>query len=142
MGSVSTSYKRLFLRCVKIDAGNRTLSIEEVLNESAVAQITATSTGVTLVSVSSNGQSYNLLPNGGDGLTPTACAEMIEEMQTRLENAKARLATGYTDSDGNVIAPNASPTDQQLFAAMMEKLGGKSGQGIRRFYTDFSGVTR
>jgi hypothetical protein len=120
---VSTAYKKLFLRCVKIDAAQRGKSIADVLTEYAIAQVKQTKYGITLVSSNTNGQLTNLLPHAGEGLTPVGYAEMISDLLDRYDEGKQALIDGGT----------ASPTEQQIYDQVMAFL-----VPITEVRTDFS----
>jgi hypothetical protein len=125
---VSTGYKRLFLRCVKIDAGARSIGVLTVLTELATAQVKNTAGGIFLTASQGNGQLYNVLPNAGEGLNPVSWAELIEEILTRWEDATAALI-----NEDSIPAPN----DEQIYAEVFSKLNAAT-----EVAADFSGMSR
>jgi hypothetical protein len=109
---VTTSYKRLFVRCVRAEAQKRALTFLEVLTEYASAQVKATRGGITLIGSTGNGQASTLLPNAGEGLTPVAYAEMISDVLDRYDDSRAALIEGGT----------ADPTDPQIVDRLLQFL--------------------
>lgn len=127
MDRVSAGYKRIFLRCVKADAAARALTLLAVLEEAATAQVKKTAGGITLISGSGNGHSYNILPNAGAGLTPLDFAEMLSDIMDRYDAAVVALTVEGEDA----------PTEAEIYTEIMRTL-----IAVNEVGSDFSGMTR
>lgn len=121
MASVATTFKRLFVRNLLWSAQEAGSTLFSQLKSAAQARFQSTATGKILIATAANGHSHNWqIPNY---FTPQDAAELIEELITRYEEARAALIAGGT----------ASPTDQQIYDELMDQL-----QPVRSVARDFS----
>lgn len=113
MSAVPTDYKRLFLRSLKWDAEDSSLSLLDTLKIAARARISETSKGKVLVGTAANGKSASFaIPAGSINNADLVC--LCGEMVDRHEEA-IRLLAART-------VPIASPTQTQIFDEMLALL--------------------
>jgi hypothetical protein len=127
VATVSTEYKRAFLRELKWTAEDGGLSLHDAIKAALRGRVQATSNGQAIVSTSANGQNVQFsLPSSGSvtgmRLNPQDIAELCEELMTRYEAA----ATETESSDDAVILTE--------MLALLEP--------VTEMEADFSGVTR
>lgn len=107
------NFKRLFLRGLKWDAEEQSISLHDALKSAARAQLTETRNGLILIGTAGNGHTVNFsLPGNGGGLTPFDIADLLEDLLRRHEEASTNL----------VAAGTADPTDDQIFTEMLTLL--------------------
>jgi hypothetical protein len=110
MGTVSTRYKRAFMRALYDQREEQTgASLLRMLKDATKARYESTKAGKVLVSTAANGHSTTWeVPSD---LTPTEVFEMIGELRDRYDEAVARTGS---ETDGT--------EDAAIYAEMMEKL--------------------
>jgi hypothetical protein len=117
---VTTEFKRLFLRGLKWDAEEQTITLAAALKTAARAQLVQTNQGLSLIATSGNGHSTTFsLPVAGRDASPQDIAGMIEDLLTRYGAAEAALG--------------GTPSDDQIFTEMMALL-----VPITESYSDFT----
>lgn len=110
MTSVSTSFKRLFVRNLLWTAIADSKTVLALLQSAASARITNSEKGKVIVATAGNGHSVNFqIPSD---FTSTDAVELIGELVDRYYEASAKLI-----ADGT-----SSPTDTQLVTEMLDKL--------------------
>lgn len=108
MAHIANDLKRLFLRGIKWDAQSNDQALYEVLMSIAHAKATEMRDGRIIQSSGMGGASVSF--TFPQGMTPTEAASLASEMLDRYEVAVAGLP----------IDP--APSDDQIFAAMMDQL--------------------
>lgn len=122
MGSLSTKYKRIFLRSLKWTSEENESSLFDVLKSAARARVSETESGLYLSATSANGASVNYaLPSGSGDVSPTAITELCSELIDLYEAAKYKLGNDASDDD--------------LFSEMLLQL-----VAVRSYSTDFGGL--
>lgn len=117
---VTTEFKRLFLRGLKWDAEEQTITLTAALKAAARAQLLQTNQGLSLVATSGNGHSTTFaLPVSGRDASPQDIAGMLEDLLTRYDAA--------------VEALGGTPSDDQIFTEMMAML-----EAVTEVYSDFT----
>lgn len=110
VATVSTKFKRLFVRSLKWSAEDAGDSLWNVLKAAAVAKIESSTSGTVLLGTSSKGHSVTLsIPGSGRGYSPTEITEAIEEIIQSYEAAKAYL----------IAQGNPTPSDAQIHDEML-----------------------
>ena len=124
---VTTDYKRLFLRGLKWDAEDASITLAAALKAAARAQLTPTKTGAILTATAGNNHSVTFtLPGAGQGATPAQIAALCEELLRLYDAATAAL----------VASGVPSPTDAQLLTEMLHRLE----TVVRMGPSDFTGL--
>lgn len=117
--SISTQYKRLFVRNLLWVADEKGETLCDSLKALAKARVESSQGGKVLIATSGNGHSSSWqIPRD---MSPSEAAELVGEVIDRYDEAKAAL-TG-------------SPTDAQIITEMLAKL-----RPINNITNDFSGL--
>jgi hypothetical protein len=95
---VSTAIKRAWLRTVKINGANASLSLRQALEAELVARTTAIQSGGQISAISANGASVSF-STPSMGLSPESIVELCDEMLTRYDYAAVSLGGTPTDDE-------------------------------------------
>jgi hypothetical protein len=127
LATVSTEYKRLFLRGLKWSAEEEGISLYAALKAAARGRLSQTANGKVILATTGNGQSVTFsIPNEHSAFTPQAAAELCEELLTRFEAAVTATGTSAAASlDGS--------NDAALLTEMLALL-----EPITEVHSDFS----
>lgn len=126
MASVSTNFKRLFVRSILWASQESGESFLDTLRTASKARLEGSLKGKVLIATSGNGHAstFQIPPD----FTPSDAADLVSEILDRYDEARAKLV-----ADGQ-----SSPTDQQICDEIMDKLlairsSGNDFRGLRYF---------
>lgn len=120
MGAAATGFKRAFVRQLLVTALADSTTLLALLKTTIATRLTAVEGGKVVVGTGAN--RHQVAWQMPDNFGPVDAVEMVEEIWTRYEEAKAKLI-----DDGT-----ASPTDTQIHDEMLLKL-----QPIRTVVGDY-----
>lgn len=123
MTSVSTSFKRLFVRNLLWTATADSTTVLALLQSAASSRVSASEKGKVITATAGNGHSVTFEVPAD--FNTTDAVELIGELVDRYYEATAQLST-----DGN-----DSPTDTQIVDEILDKLRAVTSLGH-----DFSGL--
>lgn len=119
MATVSTEYKRLFLRDLQWSAEDQNISLADALKAAARGRLSETKTGRVIISTAGNGKSVSFNTPSSASFSPQVAAELCSELLDRYDAAVAYLG--------------GTPTDADILAEMLAML-----QVVAEASTDFS----